>query len=54
MRADLIAGVETLTGRSVLACFSDNVFDPDMTLEAFLLAPVAGASRARSARRAAA
>jgi len=52
MRAELTAGVEELTGRGVLACFSDNVFDPDMTLQAFLLAPAAGASRARSARRA--
>jgi uncharacterized protein YbcI len=54
MRVELIAGVEKLTGRSVLAVFSDNVFDPDMTLAAFLLAPLAGASRSRSARRAAA
>jgi uncharacterized protein YbcI len=52
MRAELIAGVEKLTGRSVLAAFSDNVFDPDMTLAAFLLAPLTGPSR--SPRRAAA
>jgi uncharacterized protein YbcI len=54
MSAELIAGVEKLTGRGVLAVFSDNVFEPDMTLTAFLLAPLAGASRSRSTRRAAA
>jgi uncharacterized protein YbcI len=38
MRADLIAGVEALTGRTVTAFFSDNLVDPDIALESFLLA----------------
>src|SRR3984893_13613687 len=50
MCEDLVAGVEAIPGRSVIACFSDNVFDPDMTLQAFLLAPQAGASRSRPSR----
>lgn len=39
MRPDLVAGVERLTARTVIACFSDNTIDPDMALELFLLAP---------------
>jgi uncharacterized protein YbcI len=39
MRADLVAGVEALTGRTVSAFFSDNSIDPDIALESFLLAP---------------
>src|ERR1700730_5692305 len=39
MRPDLIAGVERLTARTVIACFSDNSIDPDMALELFLLGP---------------
>ena len=39
MRPDLVAGVERLTARTVIACFSDNSIDPDMALELFLLAP---------------
>jgi uncharacterized protein YbcI len=37
MRGDLVAGVEEITGRKVIAFFSDNGVDPDMALEAFLL-----------------
>jgi uncharacterized protein YbcI len=39
MRADLVSGVEALTGRTVIAFFSDNPIDPDIALESFLLAP---------------
>lgn len=39
MRDDLVAGVEEITGRRVIAFFSDNHLEPDMALEAFVLAP---------------
>jgi uncharacterized protein YbcI len=39
MRRDLVAGVEELTGRRVVAFFSGNHIDPDAALESFLLAP---------------
>jgi len=39
MRRDLIAGVEDLTGRAVIAFFSANHIEPDAALESFLLAP---------------
>lgn len=39
MREELVAGVEDLTGRRVIAFFSSNHIDPDAALEAFLLAP---------------
>ena len=39
MRADLVAGVEALTGRTVSAFFSDNSIHPDIALESSLLAP---------------
>jgi len=39
MRTDLVAAVESLTGRQVLAFFSDNHIEPDIALESFLLAP---------------
>jgi uncharacterized protein YbcI len=43
MRDELVAGIEELTGRSVVAFFSDNAIDPDVALKSFLLAPqVAG------------
>jgi uncharacterized protein YbcI len=47
MRADLIAGVETLSGRTVSAFFSDNTLDPDVAVQLFLLAPQAGADDPR-------
>lgn len=37
MRNDLVAGVEEITGRKVIAFFSDNHIDPDMALESFVL-----------------
>jgi uncharacterized protein YbcI len=39
MRDDLVAGIEELTGRRVLAFFSADHIGPDASLEAFLLAP---------------
>jgi uncharacterized protein YbcI len=39
MRDDLVAGIEELTGRRVLAFFSANHIGPDAALESFLLAP---------------
>jgi uncharacterized protein YbcI len=37
MHQELVAGVEELTGRKVVAFFSDNHIDPDMAIEAFVL-----------------
>ena len=42
MRSDLVAGVEEILGRKVIAFFSDNSIDPDAAAEVFLLAPSAG------------
>ncbi|HVC84266.1 MAG TPA: DUF2294 domain-containing protein [Solirubrobacteraceae bacterium] len=39
MRADLIAGIEELTGRTVIAFLSDNSIDPDVKVKSFVLAP---------------
>lgn len=39
MRDTFIAGVEAITGRSVVAFFSDNHVDPDVSAEVFALAP---------------
>lgn len=39
MRADLVASVEDLTGRSVVAFMSANHIDPDMAVETFVLEP---------------
>jgi uncharacterized protein YbcI len=39
MRADLIAGIEDLTGRTVFAFLSDNSIEPDVKVKSFLLAP---------------
>ena len=38
MRADLVAAVEMLTERKVIAFMSDNHIDPDMAVESFVLA----------------
>jgi uncharacterized protein YbcI len=40
MRTDLVAAVEELTGRTVIAFFSANHIEPDAALESFLLAPL--------------
>ena len=37
MRNDLVAAVEDLSGRKVLAFMSDNTTEPDMALESFVL-----------------
>jgi uncharacterized protein YbcI len=37
MRADLIAAIEELTGRTVEAFLSDNLHDPDVAVEIFLM-----------------
>ncbi len=53
MRAAIIAGIEELTGRRVLAFLSDNHIDPDLAVETILLEPCAsdGADgHARAAR----
>ena len=39
MRQDLVAGVETILGRRVVAFMSDNHIDPDVAVEVFMLAP---------------
>ena len=39
MRSDLIAGIEEILGRQVIACRSDNHIDPDVAVEVFVLAP---------------
>jgi uncharacterized protein YbcI len=39
MREDLIAAVEMLTERKVIAFMSDNHIDPDMAVESFVLEP---------------
>jgi uncharacterized protein YbcI len=39
MRADLIAGIEGLTGRTVVAFLSDNSIEPDVKVKSFVLAP---------------
>src|ERR1044072_5018652 len=40
MREDLIAAVERLTHRTVEAFLSDNLHEPDVAVEIFLLVPV--------------
>ncbi len=39
MRDDLVAAVESLTGRTVEAFLSDNLHDPDVAVEIFLMNP---------------
>jgi uncharacterized protein YbcI len=39
MRDDLIAAVQALTGRTVDAFLSDNLHDPDVAVEIFLMNP---------------
>ncbi|MDQ3722711.1 MAG: DUF2294 domain-containing protein [Actinomycetota bacterium] len=45
MRADLIAAVEGLTGRTVEAFLSDNLHEPDVAVEIFLMNPHDGNGR---------
>lgn len=44
MREDLILAVEALTGRKVEAFLSDNLHDPDVAVEIFLMYPENGAA----------
>jgi uncharacterized protein YbcI len=39
MRADMVAAVEGLSGRTVIAFMSSNHIDPDLAAETFVLAP---------------
>lgn len=39
MRKDFTEGVETITGRRVIAFLSANHLDPDLAIESFMLAP---------------
>lgn len=50
MREDLIDAVETLTGRSVEAFLSDNLHDPDVAVEIFLMNPSDGDGHRAAAR----
>jgi uncharacterized protein YbcI len=43
MRADIVAAVEALTGRRVIAFMSDTHIDPDLACEVILLEPDPGA-----------
>lgn len=40
MRHDLVAGVEEITGRKVIAFLSDNHIEPDIAIESFVLEPL--------------
>lgn len=42
MRDELVAAIERLTDRTVEAFLSDNLHDPDVAVEVFLLTPSAG------------
>lgn len=41
MREDLVAGVEEILGRDVIAFLSDNHIDPDLAVESFVLSRAA-------------
>jgi uncharacterized protein YbcI len=45
MRDDLTTGVETITGRRVIAFLSANHLDPDIAIESFMLAPPSDGAR---------
>jgi uncharacterized protein YbcI len=44
MGSDLVAAVEDITNRTVVAFLSDNHIDPDIAIESFVLAPQDGAA----------
>ena len=50
MRHDLIYGVETILGRTVIAFMSDNHIEPDAAVEIFLLASADGDPQGDGAR----
>jgi uncharacterized protein YbcI len=39
MRADIVAGIEEITGRRVIAFLSDNHISPDLAVETIILEP---------------
>jgi uncharacterized protein YbcI len=39
MRAEMVAGVERIAGREVIAFLSDNHIEPDIAIESFVLGP---------------
>jgi uncharacterized protein YbcI len=45
LRVDLVAGVEQLTDRAVIAFFSEDAIDPEIALASFLLASVVASTR---------
>jgi len=45
MRDELVAAVEEVTGRRVIAFLSDNHLDPDVAVESFVLEPASEAGR---------
>ena len=47
MRDEMVAAVQELTGRSVEAFLSDNLHDPDVAVEVFLMAPATTTVRER-------
>lgn len=47
MRNELIAAVQSLTGRTVEAFLSDNLYEPDVAVEIFLLAAIDGENNGR-------
>ena len=49
MRSDLVAAVERLTERKVIAFMSDNHIDPDVGTETFLLQPALGTASGNGA-----
>ena len=49
MRHDLIAGIEQILGRTVIAFMSDNHLDPDVAVEVFVLAPAGAKANADGA-----
>lgn len=46
MAAELIAGVQTILGRTVMAFLSTNHIDPDIAVETFILEPAAAPDKA--------
>ena len=54
MGDDLIAGIEEITGRTVIAFLSANHIDPDIAVETFMLAPTPAALTDSAQTRAAA
>lgn len=49
MRSELIAGVQKLTGRKVIAFLSADHLEPDIAIESFVLEPLTKPSTGDSA-----